>query len=684
MQRTIANRHRTSTPEFRSLALALFYLLLGLAALTADSPRLTSEQLDILRRGDTAELRRLLDSGVDVNSRDDHGNTMLMLSAVYSSPESMALLLERGASVNAANGAGATALMRAASDTAKIQLLLEHRADVHARSALGNTALLLAARPPRSHNAVKLLLAHGADARTTNSFGATPLMAAAAGGDIDSVTLLLDHGADPNAQPSPSEEGFLFGGGRSALMWAAFRGDTNLVKVLLAAGAKVDDPGSLGTPLAQAAWNDHAHVAKILLDHGASPAIPGPTDGYQPLHWAASTEHEDATLVKLLIAHGADPNAGGGENVDAFMGTPQTPLMLAKRRGDTAIVHSLQLAGATRASADRTSHHVPGRTLPDQLDDQLLREAVNRALPPLHNTSIRSKENFLVHSSKQDCTSCHQQHLPMAAIGLARKFKAQVDPVAEQALINIVREGEIKEIEFDWQPLFHPDPVMTKGYELLAYAGADVPPDNRSDAWIHHLASIQGADGRWFNNLPRPPIQTGDIGATALAVHALQRFPLPGRKLTFEKQVNRARQWLWNAKANDTDSLAYQLLGLAWAGESPSRLQSLSQNLIHLQRQDGGWAQLPKLQSDAYATGQAIYALRVAAGFDASSPAVTRGLRFLLSTQLDDGTWHVRRRAFPFQPTMDSAFPHGRDGWISAAGTSWAVMAISTPDTAAH
>jgi hypothetical protein len=99
--------------------------------------------------------------------------------------------------------------------------------------------------------------------------------------------------------------------------------------------------------------------------------------------------------------------------------------------------------------------------------------------------------------------------------------------------------------------------------------------------------------------------------------------------------------------------------------------------LIARQQTDGGWAQLPKLQSDAYATGQAIYALRVAAGLPTTAPAVDRGLRYLLSTQLDDGTWHVRRRAFPFQPTMDSGFPHGRDGWISAAATSWAVMAMA-------
>jgi hypothetical protein len=72
--------------------------------------------------------------------------------------------------------------------------------------------------------------------------------------------------------------------------------------------------------------------------------------------------------------------------------------------------------------------------------------------------------------------------------------------------------------------------------------------------------------------------------------------------------------------------------------------------------------------------------LRVGARLENSQPAIERGRRFLLQTQLEDGTWYVRRRAFPFQPTMDSGFPHGRDSWISAAGTSWAVLALSLPD----
>jgi hypothetical protein len=293
---------------------------------------------------------------------------------------------------------------------------------------------------------------------------------------------------------------------------------------------------------------------------------------------------------------------------------------------------------------------------------------------------LTSKKAFVRHASRQDCTSCHQQYLPMAAIGSAKKQRVPVNDEAEQELLQIVSQGELKNLEVDWQALFHPEAAHTKGYTLFGFAAEDLPATEFTDSWVHHLSAIQGRDGQWFNNLPRPPIQTGDIGATALAVHALQRYPLPSRKAELAKQVERARGWLWNVKPENNEGRIYQILGLAWAGEPAGKLQPLARTLIAEQRSDGGWAQLPGTKSDAYATGQALYALRVGAGIGSADVAIDRGRRFLLQTQLDDGTWFVRRRAFPFQPTMDSGFPHGRDSWISAAATSWAVLALSVPE----
>jgi ankyrin repeat protein len=334
--------------------------LVSMKAAPAESDSISPEYLAILRRGDIGQLREILARGASPNARDTAGNTPLMYAAIYGDASCLRLLIDQGGEVNAANEAGATVLMRAAFDYEKVRLLIEHGADVNARSSLGNTALILAARPPNSHRAVALLLSRGADAKTTNQFGATALMAAAAGGDEKSLRLFIKHGADVNAQPTPDQMGFLLGGGRSALMWAAYRGDVAMLKILLDAGADVNAVGVFGTALAQSAWSGRTAAARVLIERGARLDQVGPTDGYTPLHWAASTDASDPALVKLLLDHGADPNFGGGEPVDAFLGVLQTPLMLARRRGETPILTMLLNAGATNAAADR----MPSRTPP--------------------------------------------------------------------------------------------------------------------------------------------------------------------------------------------------------------------------------------------------------------------------------------------------------------------------------
>ncbi len=103
-----------------------------------------------------------------------------------------------------------------------------------------------------------------------------------------------------------------------------------------------------------------------------------------------------------------------------------------------------------------------------------------------------------------------------------------------------------------------------------------------------------------------------------------------------------------------------QLLGMTWAKSNPDQLRTAGKQLRAEQRPDGGWSQLPYLESEAYATGQALTALNLSGQLDTSDPAYQRGISYLLRTQFDLG-----------------GFPHGRHQWISAAGTSWAVMALA-------
>ncbi len=128
-----------------------------------------------------------------------------------------------------------------------------------------------------------------------------------------------------------------------------------------------------------------------------------------------------------------------------------------------------------------------------------------------------------------------------------------------------------------------------------------------------------------------------------------------------------------------TEERAFQLLGLGWAGMSSNTgiMKNAVRALLALQRSDGGWSQLASLTSDAYATGQALVALKEAGGLPITDSAIKRGTAFLMKTQLEDGSWYVKSRAIPFQPYFESGFPHGHDQWISAAATNWATMALA-------
>jgi hypothetical protein len=106
-------------------------------------------------------------------------------------------------------------------------------------------------------------------------------------------------------------------------------------------------------------------------------------------------------------------------------------------------------------------------------------------------------------------------------------------------------------------------------------------------------------------------------------------------------------------------------------------IRKAARELLAEQRPDGGWAQLPSLASDAYATGQALVALKETGAFAVTDRAYRSGTQFLLNTQLEDGSWYVKSRSIPIQPFFESGFPHGHDQRISAAATNWATMALA-------
>jgi hypothetical protein len=220
------------------------------------------------------------------------------------------------------------------------------------------------------------------------------------------------------------------------------------------------------------------------------------------------------------------------------------------------------------------------------------------------------------------------------------------------------------------------NPAGSLGYEMFWYAGVKRPRDQRIDALVYLLRTMQQPDGRWMQRAARPPLTSDDFQTTALAIHALKTYGRSEDRAENEARIARARSWLLEAKPQHTLEAAFHVLGLAWSNSGEQAIEQAANTLRAGQTKDGGWRQLPAMETDAYATGLALYALHEA-GVATKSPAYQSGLRYLLGTQAADGTWHVKTRALPVQPYFESGYPYAHDQWISAAASAYSTMAIA-------
>jgi hypothetical protein len=213
---------------------------------------------------------------------------------------------------------------------------------------------------------------------------------------------------------------------------------------------------------------------------------------------------------------------------------------------------------------------------------------------------------------------------------------------------------------------------------LSSLAADKYAPDPTTDAMVAYVMCRQLTDGRWpRQEESRPPINDGDFARIALGIQAMRVYAPPALKTEVDERIARSRRWLLAARPKTTDDRAMRLLALQGSGAEKEKVRAAAAALEGLQREDGGWAPNPDLDSDAYATSQVLCALYEAGVAQPREPLYQRGVRFLLGTRQEDGTWHVRSRAPKFQPYFESGFPYGHDQWISAAATARASIVLA-------
>jgi hypothetical protein len=437
--------------------------------------------------------------------------------------------------------------------------------------------------------------------------------------------------------------------------------------MLLAKGARINATGSadglrvkngpiaLGmyTPLLLAASFASPEAVKLLLDAGAKPNVQD-VRGMTPLMLAVSSDHADPRVIRLLLDHGADPG------IPSKLG--ESSLDWARKFGNPEIMKLLRIETTQTGAAvlEPSAEHKSGTA----------KEAAEKSLALLQQAA----GTFM---REGGCVACHSQNLTGLAVSVARANGARVEETTAAEQLKTVKLQFASADQILLQRMDTPGGVDLVMYPVLQFAAEHAAPDRVIDAMIHNIAGQQRSGGNWHvPGIARPPMEDGDFSRTAIALRWLSLYPLPGRKAEFDQRIARATAWLKAASPRTTEDRAMQLLGLKWANTSRPALEEPLKNLVALQHSDGGWSQTPNLASDAYATGQVLYAMHEM-GIAATDPAYRSGVAYLLSTQREDGSWFVRSRAPKFQPYFQSGFSYDHDQWISSAATAWAAMGLS-------
>lgn len=291
---------------------------------------------EAVKFGDMAQLKKLLQDGVDINCKWEYGESLLHKAVDYKDLEMVNYLIESGANINAKDNFGRTPLYCAdpitilgpAKDMAK--LLLEKGADINVRDKNGATPLHYV----KHEELAQLYVSKGADVNAITNNGHTPLDYALDMSYHKKAAFLLKRGG---------VEGDPY---RAIMMEAAEKGNIEKIKEAIVNGANPNTANVMGeTPLHRAAAYGHKDIVEFLLRHGAEVDCKNNLYKRTPLCLTSKWQ-----IAEILIANGADVNSQSYYD-------NKTPLHEAAGKGAAEVV---QFLIAKEALIEAKSHK--GRT----------------------------------------------------------------------------------------------------------------------------------------------------------------------------------------------------------------------------------------------------------------------------------------------------------------------------------
>src|SRR5262245_33896991 len=363
--------------------------------LSAQADRSRDALFAAIQRGTVGEVERAITGGANPNSVDADGIPALMAATLFADADMVGLLLKRGADPNGLGPAGTTALMWAIPNLPVARVLVSHGANVNAKSASERTPLLVAASYPGTLDVLRLLLERGADLHAQDRTSAGALALAVRSSDVEVVRFLVERGVDPKALSS------------AALRTGLARRDRQTTDYMMSKGLNP-------TPeifITAATWEPPELLAR-WIEAGADVNATAPPAQYgrTPLLTAVTSEAAGADTVKLLLDHGADPNARTTEG--------ESPLDWALYKNDHSKIQVLQEHGATRGNGPRREEIQAPPTGGIGSTRASLTKSVARLLEVAPSFRDRTM-----------CISCHHNAMPALAAATVKRKGIEINEV---------------------------------------------------------------------------------------------------------------------------------------------------------------------------------------------------------------------------------------------------------------
>jgi hypothetical protein len=286
------------------------------------------------------------------------------------------------------------------------------------------------------------------------------------------------------------------------------------------------------------------------------------------------------------------------------------------------------------------------------------------------------------------CAACHHAPMPLWALSEAERQGYSIDKkfLADTFESLLSSKDKLMASKIFPNPADAPDPRpqgrgLNMGLPFLAVAAQSLPSLSKGQKQslqliAEEIVKKQQPDGSWefFATLRRPPINESQSTDAAWIIMALEGETGPDAPAAQRAALSKAIAWLEAAKRSDIhqDKVLKVLMAIRSA-KSRKTMQTTIDELLALQRADGGWSQtVPEWKSDAFATGQTLYVLS-RAGLTAERPEIKRGIDFLVATQKPDGSW----------PMISRSTPDGSPGSsklltpITCAASSWATLGLA-------